>query len=80
MKRVKRRSDRPLLRAEDPEAVMQRLMAERYPVYEQANVTVECRDLAQSVMVNDVIRALLDFIEGRTDGEDGARAMAAQES
>ena len=33
MKRVQRRSDRPLLKEEDPEAVMKKLMDERYPVY-----------------------------------------------
>lgn len=79
MKRVKRRSNRPLLRADDPEAVMQRLMAERYPVYARADVTVECRDLAQSVMVNDVVRALLNFVTGEVDSDDGALAMEAQE-
>ncbi len=73
MKRVKRRSNRPLLRNDDPEEVMKRLMAERYPVYAQADTAVDCRDLAQSVMVNDVIRALVEFVE-RQQGQAGAAA------
>ncbi|MFO1089334.1 MAG: shikimate kinase [Hyphomicrobiales bacterium] len=73
MKRVKRRSNRPLLRNDDPEEVMKRLMAERYPVYAQADTAVDCRDLAQSVMVNDVIRALVEFVE-RQQGPAGAAA------
>ncbi len=45
MKRVMKRSDRPLLKSEDPEAVMQQLMEQRYPVYATADVTVESRDV-----------------------------------
>ncbi len=58
MKRVMKRQDRPLLRTEDPEAVMRGLMEKRYPVYGLADVTVESRDVAHAQMVNDVIKAL----------------------
>lgn len=72
MKRVKRRSNRPLLANDDPEAVMQRLMAERYPVYALADVSVTCREVAQSAMVNDVMRALVARFAGA--GRDEAAA------
>lgn len=59
MKRVMKRNDRPLLRTADPEGVMRRLVVEdRYPVYAEADVTVECRDVQHAQMVNDVLRAL----------------------
>jgi shikimate kinase len=58
MQRVGRRSDRPLLKADDPEAVMAKLMAERYPIYAKADVTVESREVSHTIMVNEVIRAL----------------------
>ena len=58
MKRVMKRSDRPLLQAGDPEAVMQDLMAKRYPVYATADVTVESRDVQHTQMVNEVIKVL----------------------
>jgi len=58
MKRVMKRQDRPLLKTEDPQAVMQSLIDKRYPVYGEADVTVESRDVAHSQMVNDVIHAL----------------------
>jgi shikimate kinase len=61
MKRVAKRQDRPLLQAEDPEAVMRALMEKRYPVYAQADVTVESRDVQHGQMVNDVIRALAQW-------------------
>ena len=58
MKRVMKRADRPLLQAENPETVMQRLMDERYPIYAKADVTVESRDVQHTQMVNDVIKGL----------------------
>lgn len=58
MKRVLKRNDRPLLRAEDPEAVMRKLMQDRYPVYAEADITVDSRDVQHLQMVNEVIRAL----------------------
>ena len=61
MKRVLKRQDRPLLKTEDPEAVMRGLIGTRYPVYEQADVIVESRDVQHGQMVNDVIRALAQW-------------------
>ncbi len=58
MKRVMKRSDRPLLQTGDPEAVMQDLMAKRYPLYATADVTVESRDVQHTQMVNEVIKVL----------------------
>jgi shikimate kinase len=58
MKRVKKRSDRPLLRNDDPEGVMRKLMDARYPVYGEADITVESRDAAHSSMVAEVVKAL----------------------
>ena len=61
MKRVMKRQDRPLLKAEDPEAVMKALIASRYPIYGLADVAVESRDVQHGQMVNDVIRALAQW-------------------
>ncbi len=61
MKRVAKRQDRPLLQADDPETVMRRLMEARYPIYAEANVAVESRDVQHGQMVNDVIRALAQW-------------------
>jgi shikimate kinase len=65
MKRVRRRDNRPLLKSENPEAVMQRLIEQRYPVYGQAHITVESRDIPHSSIVSDVIRALAAFERAR---------------
>ncbi len=63
MKRVLKRSGRPLLKSEDPEAVMRKLIEQRHPIYAGADVTVDSRDVQHGQMVNDVIKAL-----GRWDG------------
>ena len=58
MKRVMKRADRPLLQTENPEAVMQKLMDQRYPIYATADVIVESRDVQHTQMVNEVIKVL----------------------
>ena len=58
MKRVKRRGDRPLLKADDPQAVLKRLMDERYPVYAEADLTVMSRNVRKDVIVRDVLDAI----------------------
>ncbi len=59
MRRIKRRSDRPLLRTPDPAATLQGLMDERYPVYALADVTIESRDVSHEVIVDETIEAVL---------------------
>lgn len=58
MQRVSRRSDRPLLKTADPEATMRDLMAQRYPVYAEADITIESRDVSHEVIVAEIIEAL----------------------
>lgn len=72
MERVVKKQDRPLLRNPDPRAVMERLMAERYPVYALADVTVNTRDDRKEVIAAEVIQALGDLLESRAAGGGGA--------
>jgi shikimate kinase len=58
MRRVARRTNRPLLQADDPEKVMRHLMDARYPVYAEAAVTVTSRDVSHDAMADDVLAAL----------------------
>ena len=58
MRRVKRRSDRPLLQTTDPEATVERLIREREPIYGQADVTVWSRDVPHDKIVDECIEAL----------------------
>ena len=58
LKRVGRRGNRPLLAGGDPEKVMKKLMHERYPIYAEADVTVESRDVPHDVIMGAVIDAI----------------------
>ncbi|WP_374571397.1 shikimate kinase [Phenylobacterium sp.] len=62
-RRVGRKDNRPLLAGKDPATVLRALAAERYPVYAQADVTVETGDAAHHVAVDQVIRALTAYLE-----------------
>src|SRR3977135_3536229 len=44
MRRIKRRQDRPLLKTEDPSETLRALIAERYPVYAEAELTIQSRE------------------------------------
>lgn len=59
VRRVKRRAaaDRPMLQG-DPAARLKHLMAERYPVYAEADVTVVSRDVPHETIVNEIVEAL----------------------
>jgi shikimate kinase len=65
MRRVRKRSNRPLLQTADPEGTLRRLMAERYPVYAQSDVTVQSRDVPHDTVVDEIIQGLRDL------GSDG---------
>ncbi len=58
VRRVGRRGNRPLLKAGDPEVVLQELMAKRYPVYAEADITVESRDVPHEVIVGEIVDKL----------------------
>jgi shikimate kinase/3-dehydroquinate synthase len=58
MRRVRKRSNRPLLANPDPEGTLRRLMTERYPVYGTADLTVHSRDVPHDVVVSDILHRL----------------------
>ena len=62
--RVSKKQNRPLLKNADPRAVLEKLMAERYPVYAQADVTVSTRDERKEVIANEVIEAIGRHLAG----------------
>lgn len=72
MHRVAKRQDRPLLNADDPRAVMQRLMDERYPVYETANVIVRSRDEPKEVIAAEAVAALAHYLDSEVRSESSA--------
>jgi shikimate kinase len=57
-RRVQRRNDRPLLQVADPRAKLAELMAERYPIYAEADITVDSQDGPPEATVERVLAAL----------------------
>jgi shikimate kinase len=57
-KRLRRRSDRPLLKTEDPVATLTDLLQVRDPIYATADVTVLSREVTHDVIVDEIVAAV----------------------
>jgi shikimate kinase len=57
-RRLRRRTDRPLLKTEDPVATLTNLLQLRDPIYATADVTVLSRDVTHDVIVDEIIAAV----------------------
>jgi len=73
MKRIKRRGDRPMLKTEDPEETLRRLMQERDPVYAEADVIVHSRDVPHEIIIAEIISAVAPRLEQISAISAGAR-------
>jgi shikimate kinase len=60
MRRIRRRADRPLLRTAHPAETLRMLISERYPVYEQADVVIQSRDVPHETIVAEILAALAE--------------------
>jgi shikimate kinase len=76
MRRVRRRADRPLLQTPDPEATVERLIAEREPLYQAADLTIWSRDVPHDKIVEECI----DLLHARLCGDAAAAASAPSDS
>ncbi|HEX4041103.1 MAG TPA: shikimate kinase [Xanthobacteraceae bacterium] len=64
MRRIaKRKNDRPMLQTSDPAATLRRLMSEREPVYAQADIAVQSREVPHDAIVTQIMRALAGFLD-----------------
>jgi shikimate kinase len=58
LSRVRRRNNRPLLKRGEPRAVLEKLMAERYPIYAEADITVDSVDGPTEATLDRLLTAL----------------------
>jgi shikimate kinase len=61
MERVSKRPTRPLLKNSDPRGTMERLMAERYPIYAEADLTVDSNGGPHDAIVQRILTHLADL-------------------
>tara|TARA_R110002020_G_scaffold198830_8_gene400111 strand:+ start:7217 stop:7819 length:603 start_codon:yes stop_codon:yes gene_type:complete len=60
--RVSKRETRPLLKTVNPRQTLSDLLDQRYPVYAQADLTVQSRDEAKETIAAEAIAAIARFI------------------
>lgn len=68
LSRVKRRSNRPLLKNANLDTALERLIEERDPHYAEATIQVQSRDVAHDVVVNDILNSLDAHLGGDATG------------
>jgi shikimate kinase len=68
MRRVRKRSNRPLLRNPDPEGTMRRLIELRHPIYARADLTVESHEAPHDKVVAEILRALSARLASSEEG------------
>ena len=82
MRRVSKRDTRPLLRTGNPEATMRKLIETRYPVYAEADLTVESRDEPHDVIVSEIIYRIMHlpdlFVSQPSSAKDAPQTMTAE--
>lgn len=62
LRRVKRRADRPLLKTPDPAGTIARLIDERHPTYQTADITIASRDVPHDRIVQECVEALHGYL------------------
>jgi shikimate kinase len=56
--RVSKRDNRPLLKTANPRETLANLMAARYPIYAEADITVMSRDARKEIIMREVLEAV----------------------
>jgi shikimate kinase len=75
MRRInKRKNDRPLLQTADPAATLRELLVAREPVYAQADLTVQSREVPHDAIVAEIMTALTAFLNAPGAPQQGAGA------
>jgi shikimate kinase len=72
--RTSRRNARPLLKGNNRRETLQRLMDQRHPVYETADITVDSGRETPEITVNAVLQAIRAFL---TEENAAAQSMAS---
>ena len=60
-KRCMKRNNRPLLKTGNPKTILKDLMDQRYPIYAEADITVDSGDGPHEIVVDKIVTALNDL-------------------
>ncbi len=75
MRRIsKRRHERPMLQTADPAVTLRELLAVREPIYAQADITVQSREVPHEAIVTEIMAALAAFLKKSSTTPGGVDA------
>ncbi len=74
LRRIKRRSDRPMLKTEDPAETLKRLLEQRDPIYAEADLTVHSRDVPHETIIAEILAAVVARLKQSPSAAPGDRA------
>ncbi len=74
MQRVSKHPTRPLLQTANPKETMQKLMEQRYPIYEKANVTINSHKESRHTVAQNVIRSVQHYLYTEINNRDNQHA------
>ena len=74
LRRVRKRSNRPLLQTADPEATMRRLLEERSPTYALADITIDSHDGPHEIVVEQILGELIAHARESRDRAGGSHS------
>jgi shikimate kinase len=77
VKRTAKRNHRPLLAGENARTVLERLAAEREPVYASADIVVETSDEPAEAVAERVAASLAEYFSTQESGHAGLRSSTA---
>jgi len=73
MRRIsKRRAERPMLATADPAATLRQLLAQREPIYAEADLAVQSREVPHDASVSEIVDALAAFLDRAPQPKAGA--------
>lgn len=76
LRRVRKRTNRPMLHTQDPEATLKRLLDERGPNYAKADVSIQSRDVPHEIIVDELLIALEQRLIGGSAAMAGGQDIA----
>lgn len=77
--RVRLRSHRPLLKTENPKAVLKELLERRSPYYALADIRIQSRNVPHEVVAEEIIRAIdARLAEGEAPAPEGRKQEVPQ--
>jgi shikimate kinase/3-dehydroquinate synthase len=79
LRRVRKRSNRPLLRTANPEQTLRRLLDERSPTYALADITIESHDGPHDAVVDAIVAGLRRRVASASDKAAPAHGAARRE-